>query len=152
MSEIKPSPESLVTYHRDGHVGFLTLNRPEKRNALHTKLWNALDEALELAENDHEARVFVLGGAGPSFCAGLDLSAENELLALAGAPAGAGQKVALFHEVKRLQAIHTRLDRLNRPTIAWIQRHCLGGGLELALCCDILLCSEDTVFAMPEAR
>ena len=153
MNHIKPGPDSLVTYHREGYVGFPDPEPARQtQNALHTLLWNALDEALELAERDLEARVVVLRGAGPCFCAGLDLSAENELLALAGAPAGAGQKAALFKEVKRLQAIHTRLDRLTRPTIAQIHRHCLGGGLELALCCDLLLCSADTVFALPEAR
>ena len=53
---------NLVTYHRDGHVGFITLNRPEKRNAMSVALWNALDEAVGMAEADPEARVGTTAG------------------------------------------------------------------------------------------
>ena len=71
----------LVTYHRDGHVGFITLNRPEKRNAMSVALWNALDQAVGMAGEDPEARVVLLRGSGKSFCAGLDLSPDNEVIA-----------------------------------------------------------------------
>ncbi len=142
---------TLVTYHRDGQVGFITLNRPEKRNAMSLSLWNALDQAIGMAEEDSEARVVILAGAGKSFCAGLDLSPENKIIATVTGPANAAQKVALFKEVKHVQAIHTRLERLSQPTIAAIHGHCLGAGLELVLCCDIRICSEETVFALPEA-
>jgi len=142
---------NLVTYHRDGHVGFITLNRPEKRNAMSVALWNALDQAVGMAEEDPEARVVLLRGSGKSFCAGLDLSPDNEVIATITGQATASQKVTFYKEVKRIQAIHTRLERLSQPTIAAIHGHCLGAGLELALCCDIRLCSEDTLFALPEA-
>jgi enoyl-CoA hydratase len=110
-------------------------------------LWNALDEAVGLAEADPEARVVLLRGSGKSFCAGLDLSPDNEVIATITGKATASQKVTFYKEVKRIQAIHTRLERLSQPTIAAIHGHCLGAGLELALCCDIRLCSEDTLFA-----
>ncbi len=142
---------ALVTYHRDGRVGFITLNRPQKRNAMSLSLWKDLDRAIGMAEKDPEARVVLLAGAGKSFCAGLDLSPENKIIATVTGPANAAQKVALFKEVKQVQAIHTRLERLSQPTIAAIHGHCLGAGLELILCCDIRLCSEETVFALPEA-
>jgi enoyl-CoA hydratase len=141
----------LATYHRDDHVGFITLNRPEKRNALSVSLWNALDKAIGMAGEDTEARVVIVRGAGKSFCAGLDLSPDNAVIATITGQATASQKVAFYKEVKRIQAIHTRLERLSQPTIAAIHGHCLGAGLELALCCDIRLCSEDTIFALPEA-
>jgi len=95
---------------------------------------------------------FCSGGEGKSFCAGLDLSPDNELFsAVANAP-GATNKLVFYREVRRVQAIHTRLEKLVKPTIAVMQRHCLGAGLELTLCCDIRLCSEGTLFALPEAR
>jgi len=144
--------ENLVTYHREDHIGFITLNRPDKRNALNPVVWNALDSAIGEAEKDGDARVILLTGAGKSFCAGLDLSPENELFSVAGQTPDAAQKVWFFKEVRKVQDIHTRLERLPRPTIALIHSHCLGAGLELVLCCDIRLCTQDALFALPEAQ
>jgi enoyl-CoA hydratase len=144
--------QSLVTYHRDEHIGYITLNRAEKRNALNPKVWDALDGAIEQAEQDRKVRVVLLRGAGKSFCAGLDLSPENDLFSVVGQPPDAARKVWFFKEVRRVQDIHTRLERLPIPTIALIHSHCLGAGLELVLCCDIRLCTQDALFALPEAR
>ena len=142
---------TLVTYHRDGYVGFITMNRPEKRNALNHSVWSALNESVALAEQDEEARVVILQGKGKSFCAGLDLSPENDMLPLISSPPCASQKTAFYKLVRDAQTIHTRLERLHQPTIALIHGHCLGAGLELVLCCDIRLCAQETIFALPEA-
>ena len=144
--------ENLVTYHRDDLIGVITLNRPEKRNALNPVVWNALDRAIGMAEEDGDARVVLLRGEGQSFCAGLDLSPENELFSAVNRPPDATQKVWFFKEVRKTQDIHTRLERISKPTIALIHGHCLGAGLELVLCCDIRLCSQETLFAFPEAK
>jgi len=144
--------EKLVAYYREDHIGHIALNRPDKRNALNPVVWNALNQAIEQAENDREARVVLLTGEGMSFCAGLDLSPENELFSVVGQAPDASQKVWFFKEVRKVQNIHTRLERLTIPTIALIHGHCLGAGLELVLCCDIRLCTEDTLFAFPEAK
>ena len=152
MSDKKNPTAGLVKYHREGHIGFITMTRPEKRNALNPLVWSAIDEAVAQAEKDTEAWVILLKGEGKSFCAGLDLSPENEMFSIIMKPAGAAQKMEFYAEVKRAQAIHTRLENLPQPTIAVIQGHCLGAGLELALCCDILICTEDTQFALPEAK
>ena len=66
MSEKESVGEGSVTYQRDGRVGFIILNRPEKRNALSMEVWNALDAAIAEAEADSEARVVLLRGEGPS--------------------------------------------------------------------------------------
>jgi len=152
MNGTTSGKRSPVQYQRDGFVGTLLLNRPEKRNALNPRVWDALDEAVAAVENDAEARVVLLKGAGVSFCGGLDLSPDNELFVFASQVPSAANKVLFYKEVRRVQRIHTRLDRLTRPTIAVMQKHCLGAGLELALCCDIRLCTADTVFSLPEAR
>jgi len=152
MSDKNQGEQNLVTYHREGYVGFITLNRPGKRNALNPRVWNAIDDAIALAEKDEEARVVLLRGEGKSFCAGLDLSPENELFSMVSGTVNATQKMEFFREVRKAQDIHTRLESLLMPTIAVIQGHCLGAGLELALCCDIRLCSAETVFSLPEAR
>jgi len=152
MSNESTDNKDFVTYHREGHVGFITLKRPEKRNALNPAVWSSLDSAIGLAEEDGDVRVVILQGEGKSFCAGLDLSPENELFSVVGMDPTASQKVKFFREVRKTQDIHTRLELLQRPTIAIVQGHCLGAGLELALCCDIRLCSSDTLFALPEAK
>lgn len=152
MTDVTSMDDALVTYARDEHVGFITLKRPDKRNALNLKMWNAIDRALEATERDPKVRVVILRGEGKSFCAGLDLSPENDLLPLIMSQPTAAQKTIFFKEVKRIQAIHTRLERLRVPSIAAIHGHCLGAGLELALCCDIRLACSDTVFALPEAK
>ncbi len=72
--------QELVNYHREGHLGFITLNRSGKRNALNWTLWLSLEKAIVAAEADKEARVILLRGQGKTFCAGLDLGQENELL------------------------------------------------------------------------
>jgi enoyl-CoA hydratase len=151
MNDKKSDRENLVTYEREGYLGTITLNRPEKRNALNLALWEALDRAIGSAEEDEEARVVLLKGEGKSFCAGLDLGPENELISVIGGTPGASQKMAFYRLVRKTQEIHNRLERLIKPTIAVIHGHCLGAGLELVVCCDIRLCSEGTVFALPEA-
>lgn len=151
MTEKTSGQESRVTYHRENRVGFITLNRPDKRNAMTLGMWEALDQAISLAERDRGARVVIVRGAGKSFCAGLDLSTENELLPLISSPPTACQKVDFYESVRRVQEIHNRLERLVKPTICAIHGHCLGAGLEMALCCDIRLCSADTIFSLPEA-
>ncbi|MGD9817307.1 MAG: enoyl-CoA hydratase-related protein [Desulfomonilaceae bacterium] len=142
----------LVTYHREGAIGFITLNRPDKRNALNLEVWDSLHGAVMEAEKDAEARVVIVRGKGKSFCAGLDLSPDNDLIKTVTASPSAKQKIEFFKMVKRIQAAHTSLERLPQPTIAVIQNHCLGAGLELVVCCDIRLCSSDATFALPEAR
>jgi len=152
MSGRESGEENLATYRREAHVGILSLNRPTKRNAMNLAMWGALDAAIAAAEKDQEVRVLLLRGEGMSFCAGLDLSPENELVPLITSAASASQKMEFYRVVKRVQEIHTRLERLPQPTIAVIHGHCLGAGLEIAVCCDIRLCSEGTIFGLPEAR
>jgi len=72
MNDKTSKNTDMATYRRDGHVGFLTLNRPERRNALSLAAWYALGDAIALAEADAEARVIVVRGEGKSLCAGLD--------------------------------------------------------------------------------
>jgi enoyl-CoA hydratase len=152
MNASATGKEALVTYELRGHIGLITLNRPGKLNAMNTALWEALGEATKAAEQDTEARVILLSGAGKSFSAGLDLSSENQVLATFTNQASAGQKVKFFEELKHIQRIHDDFERLRQPTIGVIHGNCLGAGLEIALCCDFRLCSADAKFALPEAK
>ena len=151
MSDQKEDKAEVI-YESKGFVGTITLKRPEKRNALNQALWLALSEALKSAAQDSGARVILLKGEGDSFCSGLDLSPTNEVAGIISEKPSAEQKVRLFDLIKKIQAIHTELEVLRVPTIAVVQRHCLGAGLELVCSCDMRLCSADAIFALPEAR
>ena len=144
--------EGLVMYERRGPIGFITLNRPEKLNAMNSAVWEAVGGAVDKAGQDTEARVVLLRGAGKSFSAGLDLSPENQVLSTITNQPSASQKVKFYEEVRHFQGIHDNLERLRQPTIGVIHGNCLGAGLELALCCDFRLCSADAKFALPEAK
>ena len=124
-------------------VATLTLNRPERRNALSPQLLDALIAALAEVKVDPEVRVVVLTGAGDkAFCAGGDLGGQ----ALASG-------VAALHEGRRAfsELFHALFD-LGKPTIARVQGTCLGGGLGLMLACDMAVVSEDATFGTPEIK
>ncbi len=142
----------LCNYSRQDHVGRIHLNRPKKRNALDRDMWAAIDEAIKQAAVDDEARAIIVSGEGKSFCAGLNLDPTGEMARNIMEAPSATQKEAFFKMVCQAQDIHTALERLRPPTIALIQGHCLGAGLELAVCCDLRLASAGTLFALPEAN
>jgi methylglutaconyl-CoA hydratase len=127
---------------REGGVLTLTLNRPDKRNALSSALVEALHGALESADLDAEIRVLVLTGAGKDFCAGADL---EELLASADAPAEANEAAAL-----RLGSLFTRMRSLPKPVVAVVRGRVLAGGAGLMTACDIVLASEGAQVGYPE--
>jgi enoyl-CoA hydratase/carnithine racemase len=131
----------LVLTEDHGPVRILTLNRPEKRNAMSSGLIEALSVAVSDTAADASVRVVVLAGAGPSFCAGYDLDED--------APADAEAVIAgLEHSLGRLLEVFD----MPQPVIARVQGHCLAGGCDLMMMCDLVMASEDAVFGQPEIR
>jgi methylglutaconyl-CoA hydratase len=120
----------------------LTLDRPEKRNALSSALIDALHAGLERADLDAEVRVVLLTGAGKDFCAGADL---DELLASAGASADANEAAAL-----RLGSLFTRMRALPKPVVAAVRGRALAGGAGLMTACDIALAGAGAQVGYPE--
>jgi methylglutaconyl-CoA hydratase len=127
---------------REGGVLTLTLNRPDKRNALSSALVEALHGALDSADLDAEIRVVVLTSAGKDFCAGADL---EELLASADAPAAANEASAL-----RLGSLFTRMRSLPKPVVAVVRGRAMAGGAGLMTACDIVVASEGAQVGYPE--
>lgn len=124
----------------------LTMNRAEKRNALNNALRGAILEALIEADRDPEVKVSILRGAGPSFSAGYDLSANNAVEQPYYTAAGAGQWAR--HVVEGWMKIWD----LAKPVIAQVHGHCLAGGSELATCCDLVYVAEDANIGYPAVR
>jgi len=132
-----PVPE-LVTASREGPVCVLTLDRPEKLNALSTAVERALAEALA-SDEVQGSRCVVLTGAGRAFSAGADLAEISR-----DDPAG----IAAYY--RETGGVYERVAALPQPTIAAIHGYCLGGGFELALAADFRVADETAVFGLPE--
>ncbi len=136
--------DSLILYERRGPSAWITLNRPEKLNAMSDVLVDQLEAALDQAEADDEVRIVVLRGAGRAFCAGYDLEQE----AHEGEPS-----ITEWHELlSRDVAVTMKLWALSKPTIAAVHGWCLAGGMEVAMACDLLICTDDARFGEPEVR
>ena len=122
----------------------LTLDRPDKRNALDSGLIEALHHELERAELDAEVRVVVLGGAGKDFCAGADL---EEVLASADRSPGENEASAL-----RLGTLFVRMRRLPKPVVAKVQGRALAGGAGLVTACDLAVAGAGAQVGYPEIQ
>ena len=135
----------LIDTPRPG-VRRLTMNRPEKRNALNNALRGAIIDALTQADTDPSIHVTILRGAGPSFSSGYDLSADNKVDQPWYTPAGAGQWPR--HVVDGW----FRIWDLAKPVIAQVHGFCLAGGSELATGCDLVYVAEDAKIGYPPVR
>jgi enoyl-CoA hydratase/carnithine racemase len=130
--------DALLTERHDA-VLLLTLNRPEKRNSLSPPLIQALNTAMDAAANDASTTVVVITGAGPSFCAGLDLRHLLEL-ETEGRVAYMASAFALFRN----------LYEQPQPTIAAVNGAAMAGGFDIAAFCDLRLCAKEAKFAQTE--
>ncbi len=129
---------------KDGAIGHLIFNNPEKHNAVSLEMWDAADRILDGFEADGEVRVVVISGAGgKSFVSGADISKfEKER----------GSQEAVNHYNERIKGVYERVEFFAKPTIAMVNGYCLGGGLNLAAACDLRFCSAKSKFGMPAAR
>lgn len=128
---------------RDDHVAVLTIDRPDKRNAMSAGMWADLPGVLAGPAADPQVRVLVVTGAGASFCAGADIS---ELL---GGTDRADPMADLRRHNLRAQAA---LREFPKPTVAMIRGHCIGGGVELAISCDLRFTDPTGVFGVTPAK
>ncbi len=126
----------MLTESRDGATAILTLDYPERRNALAMPMRQRLIDALEAIEADRALRAVVITGAGGTFSAGGDISGMD-----AGDLAAGRERFRFTHRLVRL------LIKGSKPVIAAVEGWCVGAGLSLAMCCDTVVASEDARFA-----
>jgi enoyl-CoA hydratase len=129
--------EAIAVEHRPGGVAVATLNRPHKRNAVDGVLHHELTTLWRDADGDDRVRALVLTGAGPSFCAGGDFSAD-------AVPLGSRSGVSAIEEGRR---IVDHLLECRKPVIAAVNGHAMGLGATVALLCDVVLAGRSAVFA-----
>lgn len=136
-------PEQAVLYDVADHVARLTINRPDRRNALSWAVMAELRSALARARADADVRVVVLTGAGDrAFCAGADLGGM--------APGGATGWAELHDARGELARLFRDLWELGKPTVARVRGYALAGGFGLALACDLVVAADDARFGTPE--
>ena len=135
--------ERLVV-EKQGPVGWLTFNNPAKRNAVSIDMWEGIPRALERFEQDPAIRVIVLSGAGDkAFVSGADISQYEKDRSTA-------EGVQRYNRIS--SAACERLEACDKVTLAMIRGYCLGGGVNVALCCDLRLAADDARFGVPAAK
>src|SRR5688572_23581834 len=145
--------EPVVLYEVDDKVSVITLNRPDKLNAISAELLQQLLEAFARADEDAATSVVLLRAEGRSFCAGYDIGAKPT-----GAPADAPADDWRSDPIKAHKHLAHQLDfemvpwNLRKPVIAAVQGHVMGGGCELVMLCDLTIAADNAVFGEPEIR
>ena len=129
---------------KEGKVGYVTFNNPERHNAVSLDMWEAAAGILEDFRNDKNIRVVVVTGAGgKAFISGADISKfEKER----------STKEAVDRYNETVERANDAFYKFPKPTIAMIRGYCIGGGVGLALCCDLRICSEGSKFGVPAAK
>jgi enoyl-CoA hydratase len=129
---------------KEGRVGYVIFNNPERHNAVSLEMWEATARMLESFGRDDEVRVVVLTGAGgKAFVSGADISKFEDERA---------NEEAVARYNKTVERANAAIYDYPKPTIAMIRGYCIGGGVGLSLCCDLRICSDNSRFAVPAAK
>jgi len=151
-----------ILYEKEGGKARITLNRPEKLNALSMKLQRELNQALWEADNDQQVHVIILRAAGRAFCAGYDLTPMQSPQSPPPKTAGDEAYTNVYRGMSSLDDDIWQLERqqrermalwdIHKPVIAQIHGYCLAGGTDLALLCDLVIVADDAVIGFPPVR
>lgn len=142
--DTQENPMELITYLVKNRKAYITLNRPEKRNALSAELVTALKEAFDTAAADEKAKVIILKAEGKAFCAGADLAYLQEL-----------QGYSFEENLKdseHLKELFLKIYMHPKPVIAQVQGHAIAGGCGLATVCDYIYSVEEALFGYTEVK
>ncbi len=135
---------SKILSRKDGGVGYLIFNNPERHNAMSLEMWDATRRVLDDFEKDSNVRVVVLTGAGgKAFVSGADISEFEKLRS-------SQELIEKYNSVS--DKAFTGINEFPKPTISMIRGYCIGGGLGLAVCTDLRICSDNSKFGIPAAK
>ena len=139
----RPVSEKMLA-RKDGRVGTMIFNNPERHNAVSLEMWDMVSRILDDFASDPEINVVVITGAGgKAFVSGADISKFGD---------ERSNKEAVARYNTTVERAYTRLHEFPKPTIAMIRGYCIGGGLGLAVSCDMRICSDNSRFALPAAK
>ena len=141
---------STIAVRLDGAVAEISLNRPERSNALNEAMWQELRVAMRWADATPEVRAVVLAGAGKNFCAGIDLAMLGGVAQAVAHADPARSREALRRLILDLQDCLSSIEQCRKPVLAAIQGACIGGALDMVSCCDMRYAAADAVFSVKE--
>ncbi len=134
----------MIVVQKHGAVGWIVFNQPAKRNALSNAMWRGIPEAMRQFDADREVRCVAFRGAGnQAFSAGADISEFEQIRA---------QKASVAEYDDLLDRVLHSIQDSRKPSLAMIYGYCLGGGLEIALACDLRYCGQSAQFGIPAAK
>ena len=134
----------------DHHIATITLNRPDKANAMNLAMWHEIRKAFQWVDATPDARVAILQGEGKLFTAGIDLQMMMGLGAQIQNDCEGRMRESLRNVILDLQDTLTSLERCRKPVLAAIHGGCIGGGIDLIACADMRYCSSDAYFSIKE--
>ena len=140
--------ESNFKVKIDGHIAWLTLNRPEKRNAMGLAFFEEIGELFDDFDHDAHIRVVIIKAEGKSFTAGTDLEEAARLLDQGSADGRENMR----NKILELQQAFTKIERCRKPVIAAVHSHCIGAGVDMICACDIRMATTDAIFSIRETR
>ena len=129
------------------HVAYLSINRPEKRNAMNYAFFSGLTQNFRELDKNTDVRVIVIKGEGKSFTVGLDLAEAGSMVS-GGAGADAREELRL--KIIELQDSMNAIEKCRKPVIAAVHGHCIGGGVDMISACDIRIATKDAIFSVRE--
>jgi len=132
----------------DGHIAWLIMDRPDKRNAMGLDFFPAITKHFQAFDQDPNVRVVVMKAEGKSFTVGLDLMEAGGILT----DSTAAGREALRQKIIELQQSMNAIEKCRKPVIAAVHSHCIGGGIDMLSACDIRLATADAVFSIRETR
>lgn len=152
MTTTEPIVPTFTTLNcsLSNHVAQITLNRPNKANAINATMWREIRGAMRWVDSTAEARVAIIDGAGANFCSGIDLGMMMSLGKLIEDPCDARTRENLRIVILDLQDTLTSIERCRKPVLAAIHGACIGGAIDLVSCCDMRYASKDAVFSIKE--
>lgn len=133
-----------IIFSKENSIAVLTLNRPEKRNALNDALINSLKDELKKADTDETLRAIVIKGAGKDFCSGADLSALQKI--------AESDVLENLWDAENLMELFALIRKIKIPVIAAVHGRALAGGCGLATACDVVLAAKSARFGYPEVK
>lgn len=143
----------MIKVEIEGAIARITLNRPEKLNALGPWYWDEMAPTMARIDDDHSVRVAILSGEGRAFTAGLDLMATLPQLPInQGGPPDGARQAKLHRVIRSMQGAATCFERSRVPVIAAVHGHCLGAGIDMITACDIRLAAADAKFGVRETK
>jgi enoyl-CoA hydratase len=137
---------------QEGNIAVIYLNKPEKRNAMDWSFWRDLPLVIDEINSEKSIRAFVISGRGKSFSTGLEINSFSEQFANHLKPNIGDDRKEFYDTILKMQSGINAVYNSNKPSIAVIQKHCIGGGLDLISACDIRYCTSDAMFSLREAK